>query len=515
MYVEFEERHNSIQKEAFFNDETNLERSRLNISVRLFSEDNKELSNAPIVLPSATKVVQLEQLYYSLLDDGLEDEQPPIHFRVAEKKEDGNWIDIVDSLSASLPSECLVTEKPIELFCLPQAVFRVRPVTRCAASLPGHGEPLISVQFSPNGSTLASGSGDKTVRLWDTKSQLPLQTLTGHQHWVLCVAWSHDGNKIASACKQGIILIWEYDNGTSKFRLFRKLTGHKQWINALAWRPLHLEASSRLLASAGRDATIRIWDIIKSHTLFVLGGHTASVTALRWSGNDLIYSGSQDRTIKVWRTNDGVLCRTLEGHAHWINTLASNVDYVIRIGSFSPEEDSSKRKQLSIPSTQPDVQKIAKKQYEKMLNCHPERLVSGSDDFTLFLWEPAIKKQPIARLTGHQQLINQVQFSPDGRTIASASFDKSIKLWDGWTGKFQASLRGHVGPVYQIAWSSDSRLLVSGSADSTLKVWDMQKRRLGLDLPGHGDEVFAVDWSPNSECVASGGKDKVLKLWKR
>jgi len=135
-----------------------------------------------------------------------------------------------------------------------------------------------------------------------------------------------------------------------------------------------------LLASAGRDASIRIWDIIKSHTLFVLSGHTASVSALklyleilffkvtdiRWSGNDLIYSGSQvmfnkkhisihklkDRTIKVWRTNDGVLCRTLEGHAHWINTLASNVDYVLRIGSFSPEEDS-KQKQISISNTHP------------------------------------------------------------------------------------------------------------------------------------------------------------------
>uniref|UniRef100_A0A914LM84 NLE domain-containing protein n=1 Tax=Meloidogyne incognita TaxID=6306 RepID=A0A914LM84_MELIC len=512
MHVDFETNINQPDKGHF---PMNLDKSRLNISVRLFSEDNKELSNAPIVLPSTTKVDQLEQLYYSLLDIDLEDEQPPVHFRVPERSQDGGWIDIVDALGVSLPSDCLVTEKPIELFCLPQAVFRVRPVTRCAASLPGHGEPLISVKFSPNGSTLASGSGDKTVRLWDTKSQLPLQTLTGHQHWVLCIAWSHDGNKIASACKQGIIIIWEYDSETNKFRLFKKLTGHKQWINALAWRPLHLEAPSRLLASAGRDASIRIWDIIKSHTLFVLSGHTASVTDIRWSGNDLIYSGSQDRTIKVWRTNDGVLCRTLEGHAHWINTLASNVDYVLRIGSFSPEEDS-KQKQISISNTHPgEAQKIAKKQYEKMLNCQPERLVSGSDDFTLFLWEPAIKKQPIARLTGHQQLINQVQFSPDGRTIASASFDKSIKLWDGWTGKFQTSLRGHVGPVYQIAWSSDSRLLVSGSADSTLKVWNMQKRKLGQDLPGHGDEVFAVDWSPNSECVASGGKDKVLKLWKR
>lgn len=98
-----------------------------------------------------------------------------------------------------------------------------------------------------------------------------------------------------------------------------------------------------------------------------------------------------------------------------------------------------------------------------------ERLVSGSDDFTLFLWRPETDKKPIARLTGHQQLVNDVKFSPDGRLIASASFDKSIKLWDSKTGQFVGVLRGHVQAVYVISWSADSRLLVSGSADSTLK----------------------------------------------
>ncbi len=143
-----------------------------------------------------------------------------------------------------------------------------------------------------------------------------------------------------------------------------------------------------------------------------------------------------------------------------------------------------------------------------------ERLISGSDDFTMILWNPEVDRKPICRMTGHQQLINDVKFSPDGRLIASASFDKSIKLWDGKTGKFIATLRGHVQQVYQLSFSSDSRLLVSGSADSTLKVWDLRVKKLLIDLPGHADEVYAVDWSPDGQKVASGGKDKVLKLWR-
>jgi ribosome assembly protein 4 len=144
-----------------------------------------------------------------------------------------------------------------------------------------------------------------------------------------------------------------------------------------------------------------------------------------------------------------------------------------------------------------------------------ERLVSGSDDFTLILWRPETEKKCVTRMTGHQQLINDVKFSPDTRLIASASFDKSVKVWDGNNGKFVTSLRGHVNAVYQVAWSADSRLLVSGSADSTLKVWDMSVKKIMFDLPGHADQVFAVDWSPDGQKVASGGKDKVLKIWRQ
>ncbi|CAJ0932145.1 unnamed protein product, partial [Mesorhabditis belari] len=467
------------------------------ISIRFLGENGNELGGSGIVIPVGISVENLQQLCNQLLDTG--DDPLPISFFT----EDG--VEIRESINQSL--EKVDQEKVLTLVYAPQAVFRIYPVTRCSSSIPGHGEPIISAQFSPDGNGLASGSGDCTLRIWDTQTELPLYTCKGHKNHVLCVSWSPNAEKIASACRNGQIMLWNPKNGE---QIGKTLTGHKQWITSLAWEPLHKDSTSRHLASAGKDGNIRIWDTVKGLTVRTLSGHTASVTCLRWGGQGLIYTGSQDRTVKVWRADDGVMCRNLTGHAHWINTLALNTDYVLRTSCFDPANHCAK------PEDDKKAQEIADRRYNEVLRiCGGERLVSGSDDFTMFLWNPSESKQHIARLTGHQQLVNQVVFSPDTRTVASASFDKSIKLWCGRTGKYLSSLRGHVQAVYQIAWSADSRLLVSGSADSTLKIWDIRSKRLMFDLPGHGDEVYTVDWSPEGTKVVSGGKDKVLKLWRQ
>ncbi len=101
-----------------------------------------------------------------------------------------------------------------------------------------------------------------------------------------------------------------------------------------------------------------------------------------------------------------------------------------------------------------------------------------------------------------------------GRFLASASFDKKIKLWCGRTGKFFATLNGHVGSVYQVAWSPDSVHLVSCSKDSTVKLWSVKNTKKAVKtLSGHEDEVFALDWSPAASSVASGSKDRSIKIW--
>uniref|UniRef100_A0A6A7FTF7 Notchless protein homolog 1-like n=1 Tax=Hirondellea gigas TaxID=1518452 RepID=A0A6A7FTF7_9CRUS len=468
-----------------------------------FCSEAGETAGPPIELPLNLPKQKLQLILNSLLK---QDDNIPYSFFVEEKE-------VTKDLNEVLPED-YSEEKIVSILYQAQAVFKVQAVTRCTSSLPGHAEAVLCASFSPDGRFLASGSGDTTVRFWDISTETPHWTAKGHKHWVLVTAWSPDGNFLASGCKSGLVIVWDPNTGKQVGRTFNS---HTKWITALCWEPLHLSEDGRCcrLASASKDGTIRIWNTTSGSAGKALSGHMQSVTALRWSGEGFIYSASQDRTIKVWRPSDGVLCRTLQGHGHWVNTLALNTDYAIRTGASDP-----KKLMKTIPEyikNPSDRKTAAEERYRAALQQAGgvEKMVSGSDDFTLYLWTPTSNKRPVAHMTGHQQLVNDVKFSPDTRLIASASFDKSIRLWNALDGKFIAVLRGHVSGVYQLAWSADSRLLVSGSKDSTLKVWSVEKRNLLLDLPGHADEVYTVDWSPDGQRVVSGGKDKILKLWRK
>lgn len=459
-----------------------------------FVSPTGETSGPQIEIPLHSTPKELQQLINSLLDN---EEKMPYAFFHKE-------LEITENLSDTLAKGNDSTETVMQIVYQPQAVHRVRAVARCTNSIPGHAEAILHVAFSPDGKNLVSGSGDTTVRLWDVQTSTPKKTMKGHTNWVLAVCFSPDGQHVASGGMDGELRIWKVSDGTM---VGKPMKAHRKWITAIAWEPMHNNPKCTRVATASKDNTVKIWDIVRKQCIFTLGGHTNAVKSIKWGGEGLLYTASQDRTIKVWDAKQGKLCRTLAGHGHWVNTLSLNTDYALRTGPYDHRGQA--------PENEEDAVAKCTARYNKVLQetTGREMLVSGSDDFTLFLWDPTREKKPVMRMTGHQQPVNYVMFSPDGRYIASASFDNSVRLWNGLTGKFMCVFRGHVQSVYQVAWSSDSRLLCSSSKDSTMKVWSMREKKLKYDLPGHADEVFAVDWAPDGQRVASGGKDKVLKIW--
>lgn len=471
--------------------------------VAQFKSADGEPSGPPLNLPADANPEILEVLLNQLLKNG---EPAPYSFFVDGVELVGSLqADVLDGLKKS-------AESIVSIVYQPQAVFRVRPVTRCAAEMEGHTEAVLTCQFSPSATQLATGSGDTTIRIWEVGTGTSQHVLRGHTNWVECVAWSPDGLLLASGGMDSAVKVWDPETG----KLHANLAGHRQCVTSLAWEPLHMAGTggpsgttpslNPRLATASKDGTCRIWDVTLKRTLFTLGGHTHPIMCVKWGGEGLIYTASRDKTIKVWDAKDGKLVRSLEGHAHWVNHLALSTEAALRTGAH----DERGRRYTS----KEEAREAARERWEKLKGSKPERLVSCSDDFTMFLWEPSTTKKPLARMTGHQQPVTHVSFSPNGMYIASSSFDKSIKLWDGMAGNFLATLRGHVGPVYQNCFSPDSRLLVSGSKDTTLKVWDMRTKKLKMDLPGHADEVFAVDWGPGvSGGVGSGGRDKRVRMW--
>ncbi len=313
--------------------------------------------------------------------------------------------------------------KKLWLFNLIFLLVLFIPDSRAEDTLSGHTGRVYSVSFSPDGTLLASGSWDGTVKLWDVSTGQEKATLTGHTGRVLSVSFSPDGTLLASGAYDGTVKLWDVSSAQEK----ATLTGHRDLVFSVSFSP-----DGTLLASGSYDDTVKLWDVSTGQEKATLTGHTSRVYSVSFSPDGtLLASGSWDGTVKLWDVSSAQEKATLTRHTGNVNSV-----------SFSPDGTL---------------------------------LASGSSDGTVKLWDVNTGQEKTT-LTGHTGDVLSVSFSPDGTLLASGSGDRTVKLWDVSTGQVRTTLTGHTVSVRSVSFSPDGTLLASGSWDGTVKLWDMGPR---------------------------------------
>ncbi len=362
---------------------------------------------------------------------------------------------------------------------------------------------IIALAHAPNGETLAVASsiGVYLYRLSDFQMERFLPTPA----WVWSVAYAPDGSLLAAGMDNGTVRLWNAEQFASP----ADLAAHNHPVRSLAFSP-----DSRLLATGSQDGTARLWRVETRTLVRTMQGRAGEIRSLAFSPDGMrLALASESRHVQVRRIRDGALVHTLHGHRQAVRSVTFSSD-----GRWTASGGEDGR----IIFWRAGEEYPAKVLKDFMgivsqIEFSPDNrlLVSASWDGGIRLWHPG-KGNIRQRLEDQRHPVSQCLFSPQGTILSSLTVNEEVvRIWNVYNGELLKSL-AHNNALYTVAVSPQQDYLAAGTSDGRVLVWAWPPHEASPDvtLAGHQRPIRSVVFAPSGEYLVSGGDDAYILVWK-